>query len=69
MNFFKFWRRNSPSKYNFRVVFQPVAEGGYMIIVPSLPGLVSYGRNIEEAKTMATDAIRCHCEGLLKDLK
>ena len=35
--------------------------------VPLLPGLVTYGRNFEEAKTMALDAIRCHLEGLEKN--
>ena len=54
-------------EYDFTVIFQPMTEGGYMVIVPSLPGLVTSGRTLDEAKKMASDAIQCHCEGLLKD--
>ena len=52
---------------NYTVYFEPLEEGGYMVIVPALPGIVTYGETLDEARTMALDAIRCHCEGLLKD--
>jgi predicted RNase H-like HicB family nuclease len=32
-----------------------------------LPGLVTYGRTLGEAREMAADAIRVHLEGLRKD--
>ena len=32
-----------------------------------LPGLITYGRTLGEAREMATDAIRVHLEGLRKD--
>jgi predicted RNase H-like HicB family nuclease len=35
--------------------------------VQVLPGIVTYGRYIEEAREMARDAIDCHLRGLLKD--
>jgi predicted RNase H-like HicB family nuclease len=35
--------------------------------VPALPGIVTYGRNIEESREMSRDAIVCHLRGLLKD--
>jgi len=35
--------------------------------VPALPGLITYGRNIDESREMARDAIVCHLRGLLKD--
>jgi len=54
-------------EYVFDVVFEPLEEGGYLVIVPLLPGVITYGESLGEAKRMATDAIRCHCEGLLKD--
>jgi predicted RNase H-like HicB family nuclease len=41
-------------------------EGGYLAVVPALPGVVSYGATLAEARAMVADAIRCHCEGLLK---
>lgn len=40
---------------------------GYQVIVPLLPGLITYGRTLTEAREMARDAIRCHIEGLRKD--
>jgi predicted RNase H-like HicB family nuclease len=40
---------------------------GYQVTVPILPGLVTYGRTLAEAREMARDAIRCHIEGLRKD--
>ena len=39
---------------------------GYQVTVPVLPGLITFGRTLEEAREMAQDAIRCHLEGLLK---
>jgi len=43
------------------------AERGYQVTVPLLPGLVTYGRTLAEAREMAADAIRVHLEGLRKD--
>ena len=39
---------------------------GYQVTVPLLPGLVTYGRTLQEAEEMARDAIECHLEGLKK---
>ncbi len=44
----------------------PVARNGYQVIVPLMPGLVTYGRTLREAQEMAKDAIECHIEGLKK---
>ncbi len=41
--------------------------GGYQVTVPLLPGLITYGRTLAEAREMARDAILCHLEGLKKD--
>ena len=54
-------------EYPFTVVYEPVKEGGYKVIVPLLQGLITYGRTFEEAKEMACDAIRCHVEAMRKD--
>ena len=53
-------------EYNYTVIFEPAEEGGYIVHVPALPGLVTEGDTLEEAKTMATDAIRCHLLSLLQ---
>ena len=42
-------------------------EGGYVVTVPALPGVVTEGRTLEEARLMAADAIKCYVESLLKD--
>ena len=42
------------------------SESGYQVTVPLLPGVVTYGRTLEEAQVMARDAIECHIEGLRK---
>ena len=55
------------SEYGYRVIYEHLAEGGFQVIVPALPGIVTYGRTIEEAREMAEDAITCHLQGLLKD--
>ncbi len=47
--------------------FRNAAWPGYQVTVPLLPGLITYGRTLSEAREMARDAIRCHLEGLRKD--
>lgn len=54
-------------EYSYTVIYEPVKSGGYQITVPLLQGLVSYGRDFEEAREMARDAIRCYLEALLKE--
>jgi antitoxin HicB len=49
---------------NYRVLLQKEPEGGYTVIVPILPGCVTYGETIEEAKKMAKDAISLYIESL-----
>jgi predicted RNase H-like HicB family nuclease len=38
----------------------------FLVTVPALPGLVTEGRDLEHARDMTKDAIRCHIEGLRK---
>lgn len=51
-------------KRMFRIILTPEAEGGFTVTVPSLPGCVTWGENIEEAKVMATEAISLYVEDL-----
>jgi predicted RNase H-like HicB family nuclease len=39
-------------------------EGGYMVTVPSLPGCITQGDNIDEAIAMAKEAIELYIEEL-----
>ena len=60
-------QKGSMSEYGYRIIYEPIAEGGYQVIVPALPGIVTYGRTLEGAREMAQDAIVCHLHGLMKD--
>ncbi len=55
------------AEYGYRVIFERIPEGGYQVIVPALPEIITYGRTLDEAREMARDAILCHIEGLRKD--
>ena len=54
------------SRGHFNVVLRPEPEGGFTAIVPVLPGCVTYGRDLSEAKAMARDAISAYIESLKK---
>ena len=53
------------SRGRFNIVLRPEPEGGFTVLVPALPGCVTYGRTLLEAKQMAKDAI----SGYMKSLK
>jgi antitoxin HicB len=52
---------------NFRVVMTRDETGGYVVTCPALPGLVTEGDTLEEARAMAVDAITGYLESLRKD--
>lgn len=52
--------------YEYTAFFEANENGGYTVTVPALPGLVTEGKNLENAREMAKDAIRCYIEGLKK---
>jgi len=54
------------AQYQYTAVFEPAAEGGFILTVPALPGLVTEGDTIEEARAMVKDAIRGYLESLVK---
>ena len=65
-------KNNSPrhenlSEYSFTVFFEPAVEGGYVVTCPALPGLVTEGDTLAEARKMAKDAILAYLESLRKD--
>lgn len=57
----------SSRKYRYSVFFEPAEEGGYVVTCPSLPGLVTEGNTLDEARSMAAEAIRGYLEALAKD--
>ncbi len=54
------------NKLQFHAIFRPELEGGFTVIVPSLPGCITYGKNLQEAKKMASDAIKGYVASLKK---
>lgn len=60
------WYTAIAVSYCFHIVLRPEPEGGYTVLVPSLPGCVTYGATIEEAERMAKDAIE-GCIAVLKE--
>jgi antitoxin HicB len=42
----------------FAVVLEPDEDGGFIVRVPSLPEIVTYGKDEKEALAKAKDAIR-----------
>lgn len=55
------------AEYSYTVLFEPADEGGFVVTCPALPGLVTEGDTMEEARAMAQDAIRAYIESLRKD--
>jgi predicted RNase H-like HicB family nuclease len=43
--------------YSYQIIMRPEPEGGYTVIVPALPGCITYGKTVEQAQRMAEDAI------------
>jgi antitoxin HicB len=46
---------NGRDRYN--IMLRPEPEGEYTALAPALPGCVTYGRTLDEAREMAKDAI------------
>ena len=54
--------------HTYTVVFEPDEEaGGYTVTGPALPGLVTEGDTLEQARERAAGAIRCYLESLRTD--
>jgi len=50
--------------YTYKIMLRKEPEGGFTVFVPSLPGCITYGENIDEAMVMAKDAIELYLEEL-----
>ena len=49
----------------YKIHLHKEPEGGYTVIIPALPGCITWGEDIEEAMLMAREAI----EGYIATLK
>ena len=52
---------------SYRITQRKEPEGGYTVLVPALPGCITYGKTVEEAIEMARDAINGYIESLIED--
>ena len=50
--------------FSYQISLIPEKTGGYTVLVPTLPGCVTYGSTIEEATQNAREAIELHLENL-----
>ena len=46
-----------PKTRTFRIVLRKEPEGAYAVMVPSLPGCITWGETVEHALEMAKEAI------------
>ena len=59
-------RKAKRQAHTYTAFLEGKDHGGYTVTVPALPGLATEGKNLEHARSMAQDAIRCYIEGLKK---
>ena len=52
---------------SYRVILRKEPEGSYTVLVPSLPGCITFGDTIDEALVYARDAIALYVESLMAD--
>ena len=50
---------------SYRVLLRREPEGGYTVLVPTLPGCITYGEDIPEAVSMAREAVELYIESLV----
>lgn len=48
----------------YTVIYTEEPEGGFTATVPSLPGCVTYGKDLKEAEKMAKEAVELYLESL-----
>jgi len=49
---------------HYNIILRPEPEGGFTVTVPALPGCVTYGKDLDEARRMAKEAIELYIEDL-----
>ena len=48
----------------YKIILRKEEDGGYTVLVPSLPGCITYGETVDEAISMAREAIELYLEEL-----
>ena len=52
-------------QYTYKIMLHKEPDGGYTVVVPALPGCITYGEDVDKAIIMAKDAIDLYIEELL----
>ena len=50
--------------YTYKLHLNKEEDGGFTVIVPALPGCITYGENVDQAIEMAKEAIELYIEEL-----
>jgi predicted RNase H-like HicB family nuclease len=50
--------------YTYKILLHKEPEGGFTVTVPALPGCITYGEDVDEAITMAKEALELYIEVL-----
>jgi predicted RNase H-like HicB family nuclease len=50
--------------YTYKMLLHKEPEGGFTVMVPTLPGCITYGEDIDEAIAMGKEAIELYIEAL-----
>jgi len=53
-------------QFTYKIRLQKEPEGGYTVIVPILPGCITYGENIDDAIVNAKEAVELYIESLVE---
>lgn len=64
MNDKKFSNNSDKGLIQYTVIFEPISQGGYNVVVPAIPEICTSGNTSEEARAMAKDAITCYLRGV-----
>ena len=54
------------AQFTYKIRLQKEPEGGYTVIVPILPGCITYGENIDDAIVNAKEAVELYIESLVE---
>ncbi|MES2704494.1 MAG: type II toxin-antitoxin system HicB family antitoxin [Bacteroidota bacterium] len=50
--------------HSYKIELHREPEGGYTVVVPALPGCITFGEDVDEAVAMAKEAIELYIEEL-----
>jgi antitoxin HicB len=51
-------------EYTYTVLLEPDEDGGFVVTCPALPGLVTHGDTLDQARAHAAEAIELYLECL-----